>query len=953
MPLPSLRHASVALTGLVLLAGCSNEGSDPTSTVGTGTVVVSVTTTGEQPDADGYSVALGSRTATVEPSGTVTFEDVAPGSYEVTLSDVAPNCTVDGEASRMVTLDGPSGAEVAFTLACVATGPAGSTVVPCPDVALASGSGAPLDEIDLGMLPASFEAPVAGAVFLGSVGTSEGSDPVGLAFVRTDASGDASAAGPRLIVPLHPSEALAGGAVSVVLTDGSLACAPMDLTIEPLPAADGELAAVVDLLQNVLAEQAELFDTTVEFLRSSDADDLPPALWPLAMAQTVLDDPSNPQSLRAVAEGAVDEEALDWVDRLLARTALSASLTAAPDAAPFAVSRTSRPARVPAIACVPEAVGQASRLDECMAAAAEARDAASSLSQKVVDDLVAALGEAAKHNLPGAGAVQSVLSSVSWLVTTERAKTAALYPSGFTDMTVEIDRDRFIEDEEATGHVTRAEVYATNEGYDLLKEIIDGVKQAMSLAQTTADFDFSTGTDADKVLPRLQKELRGALENKARDMALEDFNIEPEMFGPVDVNDPEWIQLDVHGEQAIAVPTGTTTYVPNLEGQSILSVRTRDGSFGGAQISDQLDVVVPPIAVSFSPDDLIVEPGDPDNLVVLDLELKVEEAMFPDRVELDQSDHPRQGEAFFTPTPDSDTHVVEYVAPIDPDFDEPDLVIVKYTGTTGARENAVEERIGMVTIRFGEIQITPRTACLTPGEPLQMEANVQGPDDRPVVWEADVGEIDASGSYTAPSELPPDGIATIRAHVQGLPTLDDEVTLSIGGCTCGWSMTLDGVTVEGQPGDSITFQENVPGGEFEMLLGIRLNTADGKVVHISAEEGGTEPVGGAVSYDAKISGNVGTAVTPPYMGYGTRYPGPYTGDEPEWAEARATLFEYEVATALRGAVLGRVALHENEVDIDDAPRVDFEATFHVTIPADYSSRLRFYRTFTCEIPEGG
>ena len=56
---------------------------------------------------------------------------------------------------------------------------------------------------------------------------------------------------------------------------------------------------------------------------------------------------------------------------------------------------------------------------------------------------------------------------------------------------------------------------------------------------------------------------------------------------------------------------------------------------------------------------------------------------------------------------------------------------------------------------------------------------------------------------------------------------------------------------------------------------------------------------------------------------------------------------------MRGQASRGVALHLNEVDLDDAPLVPFELEFHVTVPPDYSDIARFRRFFACEVPPDG
>ena len=103
----------------LLLAALSGWGGDPLPPRSPGSVNVTVTTAGAGVDADGYTVALGSRTTPIAASGSAPIEGLSPGSYEVTLSGVAANCAVLGDATQAVTLAEGEAASVAFEVECL------------------------------------------------------------------------------------------------------------------------------------------------------------------------------------------------------------------------------------------------------------------------------------------------------------------------------------------------------------------------------------------------------------------------------------------------------------------------------------------------------------------------------------------------------------------------------------------------------------------------------------------------------------------------------------------------------------------------------------------------------------------------------------------------------------------------------------------------------------------
>ncbi|MEX2531366.1 MAG: hypothetical protein WD960_11385 [Gemmatimonadota bacterium] len=714
------------------------------------------------------------------------------------------------------------------------------TEVDCPNFALAATSGVPLDEIAIGTLPSSFDLPAAASISEGET------EHAGFAFIRFDVSdGDGEL---RLVVPLHPVTPMEGGSVRLTVSDGTLACEPVDFTIQPLPAADGELEAVVDLLQEVLAGQAASFEATPDELLATPIDDLSPALWPLAAAQAVLDDPTNEESLRAVAEGAVGGEVLDWIERILARTTLRASLENPPDPIVAGVG----PAGVSAIECQPDTIGKdTGALHRCMAAAAAARRAASGLSREVAADIGKAFSAASDLGLPLADVVEAVFSAIFWVIYNEREKAAALYPSQFTSMSIKVDRDSFLEDEDEQGRVSEAEVTATSDGYDLQKEIIDGIKEAASLAQTTGKFDFSTGTPVDDAAGQLAS----VIEERLRAMDIEELDIEPELFGPVDVTDPMWIQARPVHPDVIEVVEGTT-YEPRRWGDAILSVRTADGKFGGEQISQQVEIAVTPLLVTISPSDTTVAARDPDDLQIVTFRVEVEGSVYPDSIDLDLSDeHPRQGSAEIRVQEGSTTHEVDYVAPTNPDFDTPDLVVVEHTARTGARKNG-PARTATATIRFASITISPRPECLEVGAELQFEAEVKGLEDETVTWTASAGDIDETGFFTAPEESPPGGEVTITATSAMEPDVEDQVTIKIGQCeVCFVQITASGgAPGAGQGPGAFTEEGDV------LVVGLEGDVA-GEVLGDRIQAGFAAPWNGATGSFTVTSGSYANRTT--------------------------------------------------------------------------------------------
>ena len=108
-----------------LLAGCSDDPSSPPREPAISTLRVTVSTSGDDADTDGYLVIIDgtSQPLPVESNGSVTFHGLAVGPHTVNLTGVASNCVVDGGASILVTISSPEVAVAAdLHVRCSAVG---------------------------------------------------------------------------------------------------------------------------------------------------------------------------------------------------------------------------------------------------------------------------------------------------------------------------------------------------------------------------------------------------------------------------------------------------------------------------------------------------------------------------------------------------------------------------------------------------------------------------------------------------------------------------------------------------------------------------------------------------------------------------------------------------------------------------------------------------------------
>jgi dipeptidyl aminopeptidase/acylaminoacyl peptidase len=88
----------------------------------TGTLVVSTTTEGDDPDPDGYRVVVDGDDRGAISANDTTLIQLEPGSRTIALTGLTPNCAVDGPGSRSVTIVAAEVAPIEFAVVCTGTG---------------------------------------------------------------------------------------------------------------------------------------------------------------------------------------------------------------------------------------------------------------------------------------------------------------------------------------------------------------------------------------------------------------------------------------------------------------------------------------------------------------------------------------------------------------------------------------------------------------------------------------------------------------------------------------------------------------------------------------------------------------------------------------------------------------------------------------------------------------
>ncbi|NNF13258.1 MAG: hypothetical protein HKN72_08545 [Gemmatimonadetes bacterium] len=773
-----LGPATLAATLTALLLACGGDSPSPLDPDPVGqTVTIMVATTGTDLDADGYTVRLGTLSARVDANGTATFDEVAAGSYQVRIEGVATNCVVADGVTRDLTV-GPMSAQLSMAVRCfIDFGDALTTSV-CDDLPANLLSGAPLDRLDLGPVPEGFEPPMAARV-MSADRTLEAVAAIVEAEGRLE-----------LVVPIHPSGSVAGGDVYLRPTDGSLACRPVELRIDPLPNAPGELDTIVDALQARVAAQASHLETSVDELRTTPIADLEELLLPLGAVQYLVDHPENERSLRAIASGTADVSLpIEMLEGLLARVGLRGAIAElAPEAgAPATVGGRALGTRT----CLPGTIGNSETriLSDCMNAQAEAQaelESATGESFERANDAMW-LAEAVPD-----GQVQRVipwLSAIYWAIENSDARAAALLPCCLIDLSVDASPQAFEEDNPFHGSWA-AYLTAQNRGWDVGREIIEAAIKSAGVAGSFSKLQVG-GPESHDILNAI---ITGPLADRLLgNGTFDDFIVPVETFGPVPISDEEWSEMVLLGESIDSLTH--TTYEPVGAGETTLQVNNRaDGPrFGGNELFQTVPLRVDSIEVRVEPSDTFVAPDDSKTFRVTVLN-----AFHPDSISVEAE----QGDAVVSDGAGGNLNVL-YAPPIDASWGNPDHLTVRHIARVGAREYG-PERQDFATIHFGAVVIENPPPCVDISEEYALTAEVLGIENQEVSWSASEGAIDDEGVFTAPPSRPAGGVVTITATSVEEPGLFEEVRVPIG-CSCSFEFSLGGETFTPVAGDEMFF----------------------------------------------------------------------------------------------------------------------------------------------------
>jgi hypothetical protein len=618
------------------------------------------------------------------------------------------------------------------------------------------------------------------------------------------------------------------GSVAVFIAAGSATSPVFSLDITPLPDTPGAMDTLLLALEAQLAAAAGLFGTDLQAIAQMSPEQAlqTPQLVPLKYAYSLLDDNDRSTSLTGVlADGSsflngkerqfldqlagymkLDQLAQLYIDVWSAElngagalaNALEQPTVRVGQTAVLSVSPQNASARTIA-ACVDNPISgplSPSELARYMtlatdsairsSAAGAALLNASSAAAGVSGSLLAAAGVVTAPVAAGAGAVLGGAFATHLAI---NGAVAGIYPSRFTDLTVNLSRSRFNLDFRDPGQYSNLQVTAASTGW-----IADG---AISDFLTSAA-GFSAVKSA-KAADSVGEIMSGALE--ATTIATESSTyglMDDGLFG---VCPASW-NVDITGDQwstvialngIFSVAPLTRRYEPREVGSDVLRFFPKPDKFGFQQILRDMPVGVDDMEVSASPNRVKV--ANPGEEVAISARVQ-----FADDNRLSWSS-PYGSWQDGSNESDSPDVTKTLITPTDRSKYPFDVTISSLSERKLSSPTAVVEDV--VTIEASRLFILPQYACLDSGqiegfravneqdEPVDVNWTLEGPDS---ISPTGTG----SANYTAPQIGTGSSVtATIVATARESSTLKAEAQVDVGVCTCEWEALVNGTAASG------------------------------------------------------------------------------------------------------------------------------------------------------------
>ncbi len=654
-------------------------------------------------------------------------------------------------------------------------------------ISLASGSGAPLTEIGLTGLSDQMDPEQLWAEF---------TDPVTGNMAQSLVLREGNTW--TVLAPPHPGDPEAGGAATMLITDGSkLMSNRVDVNISALPESDGAFTAMTDALSGLLTSWLAAHGTSRAELDAADPGQLTDLRAPLYLAYETIDMPDNPNSLRAIAEG---------TSPLITQFNLNpVHLDAAVAMAGFSGLVTTQHARLDSLDLVDPVKlswdlaakgGQVSAqvLSDLMWKAQLAKILNGQNGQQILTRTAQTMAVIGLHPVMKTASLGVGTGLWGYAKAIEAAEN--LYPSSFlfSEDDLMLSPSDFHEDEEDPGTWTLQPV-AVSKGWTVDRAVLEGLVQYAG----AGGLGNAQGKVIEKFMAsQMGQDFSGMLVSEGLNQVIGGVLGNPQ-DGLAEIPADQWTaevsslcEASVVEGQAVIVTTGNA-YETNEVGTSRLRVRKKEGYFGYQGLLRFKNVTVHAIEVSLSPARYDVEPGD--------------EVYFFAEVENANDDDLNWTAS--TGTVDDQGLTGVYQTPSQA-WSGAITIEAESAATGGIRASGTPRRFAGANIYCARIEITPAGICLEPGSTQDFTAQVSNYDEPyEIEWSATTGFF-TGDTYQAPGS--PVGQVTITARITGTQ-IQSSVDITVDECLCQWEATLSGELSGTVGGDFAAYQDLYAEGE--------------------------------------------------------------------------------------------------------------------------------------------
>ena len=634
-------------------------------------------------------------------------------------------------------------------------------------------------------------------------------DPAGggesVSYVGRDEAGD-----PFMIAPLFPdtTDIAGGGAVEVEL-GGGVTSNTVDFTIEPLPAATRTVQDEVTNLQDLLTSWLALHGTSRSALRAMDPASVPIDKLFLWVAQEILDNPSNPNSLRAMVDGPVpvlDNETIDFdlANRLLSlvdgdgffgeEIAGVDSLVSGNGPLPTSRAPGSSAAGLSAVqGCIDPGtynISDAASLENAMMAGRFAVNRLDGASGQYLSDLGAFVG--AMGMIPQLKGLATAVGGALYVYELINKAAGAVLPTSFNNSATDFDikdKTSFYEDD-AGGTWENFKVTAVSAGWQLDGEILSAIGQIAGFEDLGGLATLTEGmSQLADILTNYAVGQTVAAAINAATQGQSFVRTCPGVWPDIKL-DETYVEASIPVGNSIEF-TSTTFFETRRPGRSEIRVITKSGRFGGAPPAlKQKPVEVLTIDVSVDPAAVQAELQETLVFIATVTNANNDKVKWTVPAGLEEISTSGDTKTITVKTPN---------APWSPPF----ALLARSLAATGSREGKVDsdprEGGAVISIKGRGINVTPRSECVGNSETQVFTAEVVGVENPVINWSLQGwGRIEKTGEYTALYTAPSIGSTDdiVIASVEG-DTLEGYAYVRVGACVCSFDISAGGWSAGG------------------------------------------------------------------------------------------------------------------------------------------------------------